>query len=392
MSTVTTSKKKKPAKPYPDFPLFAHATGYWAKKIRGRTHYFGKWGDWEGALRTYKEERDDLYAGRDPRARKGELLLADLCNTYLNDKQREVDADQLSRAHFKDLHETCARLIAEFGRDRAVTSLAATEFSALRAKLQKSWAPTTLMGEAGRVQAVFNYAYKTELLAHPLRAAKSFSRPSSKSLRLHRQSMAKKFFTAEEVNRMLQAAQGSLKAFIYLGINCGFGNYDCGCVTKEAFDLENGWLEFPRSKTAVERRCWLWPETVEAVRNAMAIRPKPRRKEHSHLAFLTPRGTPWNTGTNSNPVGRVFRELQKLECVKTYRPGVGFYALRHTFATIAEGSRDQIATEAIMGHVDGSMAANYREFIDDSRLRAVAEHVRNWRLAAQSSDADKEAA
>src|SRR5262245_41891524 len=46
----------RPAKPSPDFPLFAHASGQWAKKIRGRMHYFGRWDDPEGALRSYNEQ------------------------------------------------------------------------------------------------------------------------------------------------------------------------------------------------------------------------------------------------------------------------------------------------------------------------------------------------
>jgi integrase len=60
------------------------------------------------------------------------------------------------------------------------------------------------------------------------------------------------------------------------------------------------------------------------------------------------------------------------------RERVGFYALRHTFETIAGETRDQIAVNAVMGHADQTMAAAYREHISDERLQAVVNHVRAW--------------
>ena len=74
----------------------------------------------------------------------------------------------------------------------------------------------------------------------------------------------------------------------------------------------------------------------------------------------------------SKEFSKLIREL------KLHRPGLGFYALRHTFETIGGDSRDQVAVDAIMGHARDDMASVYRERIDDARLLAVVQHVRKW--------------
>ncbi|HVK17173.1 MAG TPA: hypothetical protein VM533_09500, partial [Fimbriiglobus sp.] len=46
------NSSKRPLKPYPEFPLYAHPMGYWAKKVRGTIHYFGRWGRMVGGVMT----------------------------------------------------------------------------------------------------------------------------------------------------------------------------------------------------------------------------------------------------------------------------------------------------------------------------------------------------
>ena len=86
---------------------------------------------------------------------------------------------------------------------------------------------------------------------------------------------------------------------------------------------------------------------------------------------------PWfKQDSYDNPLSNQFRKL--LDETGLYRRGRTFYALRHTFETVAGESRDQVAVDFVMGHLRDDMATIYREKISDDRLEAVSNTVRRW--------------
>jgi integrase len=230
--------------------------------------------------------------------------------------------------------------------------------------------------EVQRTRQVFKFGIDAGLIDKPVRFGPAFKRPAARIIRAHRQKNRPKMFEAAELRAIIEKADQPMKAMVLLAINCGFGNHDCGTLPLRALDLDRRWVDFPRPKTAVERRCPLWPETVTALRKAIAERSKPNDPAHASLVFITRYGQPWAKETADNPVTKVFRLL--LDDLKLHRPGLGFYALRHTFETIGGQSRDQVAVNHVMGHVDSSMAGVYRERISDERLQAVVNHVHAW--------------
>jgi integrase len=170
---------------------------------------------------------------------------------------------------------------------------------------------------------------------------------------------------------------------ILLGLNGGLGNTDVGELPVTAFDLKGGWLDYPRQKTGIPRRVPRWPETLDAIRAVMANRRDPKAREDDRLLFVGRRGQSY---IGSHRGYRVTQEFNRV-LAKAGIEGRTFYDLRRTFQTIAEGARDLVAVQSIMGHApaSGDMSAIYRQRVDDDRLLSVVDHVRRWLFGEEES-------
>jgi len=394
--STTNPSSSKPGKPTKDFPLFPHGSGRWAKKVRGKLRYFGKVaGDTNGrkALAKWLEQKDDLLAGRTPQKKGEGLTIRSLCNRFLTAKQQQLDCSEITNRTFLDYKRVCKRIVDVFGLSQLVTGLTSADFEKLRARIAKTYGPVALGNEVQRIRVVFKYAYDASLIDRPIRYGPTFKRPSKKVLRKERTKNGIRMFEAVEIRRILGGAGFQMRAMVLLAINGGLGNTDCGALTANVLDLDNGWLTFPRPKTGIDRRCPLWPETIEAIRNALTHRPDPKDEQDADLVFITKYGQNWNGKSTANPISAEFRKLVKgidrkaaaqakkdgvEPPAKLYRKGCGFYALRHSFRTVADETRDFPAIDLIMGHADDTMASRYRERINDERLTAVTDYVHQW--------------
>jgi integrase len=324
--------------------------------------------------------------GQFPNTGNQDVVLRVVLHYFERSKRELLDSGELSARTFRDYQRTASRLAEHFGGARAVSSLQPADFGSLRSALATTLGPMALGTEIQRIRSVFKLAFDDGIIARPVIFGSMFRKPSRKVLRAARIAAGCRLFDAPSLRSIIAACRAPLKAMVLLGINCGFGNNDCAKLPIAVVDLDAGWVDFPRPKTAVPRHCPLWPETVIAVADAIARRAMPQDDDAAELCFLTTHGTPWRTDLSSNsPISKEFGKL--LVRLGLKRPRLNFYALRHTFETIGGDTGDQVAVNAIMGHVDESMPAVYRERIHDARLRTVADNVRCWLFGCPLRDA-----
>lgn len=360
-------------KPYPEFPLNWHSTGYWYKRITGKVYYFGpRWGTHEAALEDYLNRRNRPEATSASEDTQDVLTVQLLCNYFLAAKQRQKESGELSQRSWNDYFKTCKDLVDHLGRTRSVEDMSPEEFGALKTRLAEGLGVQTAANRIRLARIVFRFAEQDNLIEGRIKFGTQFKQTSTKTLRKDRQKKVAengtRQFTPQQIKDVLECASPQLKAMIYLGINCAYGNTD---VSELHWNhIRDDWAVFPRPKTAVDRLAWLWPETVKVLEAVRGESPR---------VFSRRTGASWvkvSAKCVDDGVSKTFAKLMQKTGHK--RLGLSFYSLRHTFQTVADDCLDPVAVGLVMGHTDSTMAARYRERVAQDRVRRVCEHVRNW--------------
>ena len=365
--------------------LYVHkASGRWCKVFSGKRYYLCKAEEDEDGSKSY-----DLFVLRKHEAETGakiqglsddSIKVADIADQWCQKMQDLVKSGERSQRTLDEYIATGQFVIDHFGKARNADSLSPNDFAGLRRKLAERYGINGLNKRVVQVRTMFKFAFDQGLIDQPVRYGQSFDQPDAKALRKHRRNAGAKDFTADEIRSMLEHSNSTQRAMILLGINSALGNSDIADLRTANTDLEKGWLDYPRAKTEVARRCPLWPETIAAITKSIQQRPK----SPDGLVFVSIHGNDYRDDERTG--WRVTGEFRQIRERVGIADGRGFYGLRRTFQTIAEECGDLVAVRAIMGHADreDDMSARYRQRITDERLQRAVDTVRAWLLPIPS--------
>lgn len=378
MTARKSNKTLKPRKPYPSFPLWPHQNGQWCKKIKGRFRFYGTWDDPKAALAEYNRLRVYHETGTDPEAQQDGFTVKNAIDRFLDRLESKVEIGERSNRHFLDCKATAQIIVSVIDRSRLVESLSGDDFFRLRRKFSvkqngEPASPATISGHIRRTVAVFSHAVKEGHVDRVVYGA-DFKELSEKQKTEIEQSAGDKYLDRETIRQLLAAANYRFRAMLLLGINCGMGNADCARLRIDELDLDGGWYETKRGKTAVRRCAKLWPETVEALRVVLTRRFDHRNKADADLVFITRYGRSYKDPT---AITHEFTSLKEAADIET-PSGVGFYSLRHTFRTEAVNYADETAIRWIMGHKRKDIDDRYIHKAPKERIADLAEKIRTW--------------
>ena len=348
------------------FPLTLHPTGQFCKKIKGKLYYFGK--DKSLALQSYLEQAVCLHTGQKPKlgSDNNNLTLKWLCNMYLESQEARAMAGEIKPRQIHDQRMLLRRFVKYIGLNRKISDISTLEMQNYRQKLiREGKANSTINNHISAFKAVFNWAQVNEVVS---------SIPNLKAIKkITAKKQTRQTFTVAQIKELLKHANVSMKAMIWLGLNCAFGCTDCAELTWKHVDLKNARINFPRPKSGVERNLPLWAITVQAL---MAI------NQINERVFNTKQGNSYVRVTQkissdgvqqsvfANAITKEFSKLL-IKAKISVEKGTGFYTLRRTAATLAAQSGDPFAVQRLLGHADLKMASTYVQDVSEQTDRVI---------------------
>lgn len=177
------------------------------------------------------------------------------------------------------------------------------------------------------------------------------------------------------------------RACNYLAANTGTSSADIAELDFDHLDLDAGYVEKLRAKTGTLWQATLWPETVQAIRDYMEVRPKqPARPEWKSLVFITSHGFPVQhevgtvdladdrEGSKSDCLGREYdRRMRDLHWKHDM---LNFGAWRTTFRSLATAcgaaweAQKRIMAQEVAGIDDAYI------LLEPTELKEVTDAVR----------------
>ena len=344
--------------------IFKHSSGQWAKTYKRKRYYLGC-----GSLRDAQKKLDEIIArdtlGISQDASEG-MTVSQLCTIYLKTKAKQVKAGRFAEStltgYKKDLDWLCKHL----GR-RRVDNLKGYDFTLLMDELS-GYKATAINTKITRVKAMLNWAVQQDIIEQKPSLG-DFKLIKTAIKRIERSGAGSRVFTQPEASCLIEGANGIWKAIMLLGLNCAMEGAEIGRLRHD--DIEGEWLSKPRGKTGIQRTCWLWPETREAI--------KEHRSDDPKLLFLNRYGNPFSVEVNPQCISRPFKILK--DRIGLDRP-VGFHAWRRTFATVASTLPVSERTiREITAHANNDMLHDhYIEGVNKPEIKKCCQGVRFWLL------------
>lgn len=345
-------------KPYPGFPLFWHARGYWCCKRDGRQINYTS--DWKESLSRFEaDEKARKNGAAVPSLTLRGYTVDDAKDLFLTAQLDRHTDEKIGDVQMVKYRKECTEFADVVGRQTRLLKLCGEGAPAIfRKAVQAAMARGLIVAERHvcYVRKMLEVAAKRGYMPPP-NYGESFDPPTPEQVarakieeeRLH----GERAWSVNEIREIVAGCHRhspQLFAQCLLGINCGFGADDCSLLEGRNIDRDRGLIRAHRGKTLRKRVSPYWPVTLWAIHQVRWGRPpvKPRKKEWADRIFLTDQGKPvvqkhrgtddnglLNSASRTDTVAQAFDGvLEKLE-LKRYK--TGFYTLRAMFRSAAVG-------------------------------------------------------